>query len=197
MERDDEKARYWFRSMALAGFYEKDRINDFLLLGMFFGEPVPEMMQEEAARARDNFNGEPEVLMRVYQDLLIGNRIHPSPERAQVWLTKAASENHPRANYLIARGHLTGEGRSKDEDSYIMYLRRAARLNYPLAQKELGENYRMTREDDYGLYLALVWLLRAQKNGEDATPQIQAVESRLDRLDRKAAHKEASDFDFR
>mgnify|MGYP001993198279 CR=1 FL=1 len=197
VDRDEQKARYWFRSEALATYFNDDRFSDGMLELMSFGTSVPEMLREEVTRAHEIYNGPPEGLMAVYRDLSTGNGVYPHPKNALIWLSKAGSQAHPEALYEIARRHLTGEGYLKSDSAYVATLDRAAHLNFAKAQKELGAYYLRASEDSYGWYRALVWLLRAQKNGIDVAAQILAAEKRLSSLDIEAAHERAADFNFK
>tara|TARA_B100000965_G_scaffold266305_1_gene224977 strand:- start:965 stop:1882 length:918 start_codon:yes stop_codon:yes gene_type:complete len=194
--RDENKARYWFRSQALAAHYTKDRFMDGILELMFFGAPVPKMLREEVSRAREMYDGPPEVLMEVYRNLLNGTGVFPNRERALFWLSKAARQDHPAALYDTAQRYLTGNGYEKDETSYVVHLREAARRNHAEAQKELGEYYLRTHKEPFELHNALVWLLRAQRNGLEVSRQVLAAGQLLDDKHREWAYEDAAEFDF-
>jgi len=197
VERNAEKARYWFRSEALASFYKQDRISKFLLALIFFGDPVPEMMRQEIKRAREEANGPPEVLMRNYRDLLTGNGVFPAKENAISWLLMAVQKGHPEAYYDLAKRHFTGNGVFKSKNSYEVYLLEAAKRNHAIAQKELGVHYLRTSQVSIRKYDALVWLLRAKKNGLDVAAHVQAAEQLLSPDHRQLAHETAADFNFK
>ena len=196
VERDEEKARYWFRSQALATFHQRDPMLDALLSIAFFGGPIPEMMRREVERAREEANGPPEVTMRNYRDLLAGRGVFPARERALGWLYMAVEKDHPEAFYDLATRHLSGNGVFKSEVSYQVYLREAARRNHAGAQKELGLFYLQSNPDTVRIHDALVWLLRARRNGLDVTDHVQAAERLLSPKHRRWAQEEADDFDF-
>lgn len=153
-------------------------------------------MHQEIKRAREEANGPPEVLMRNYRDLLSGNVVHPAPDRALSWLSLAAGQGHPEALYQLARRHLTGDGVFNSGNSYEVYLLKAAEGNHAEAQRELGIHYLRSSGDTHLAYKALVWLLRARRNGLDVTEQVQAAEQSLDSTHRKWAHERADNFDF-
>jgi uncharacterized protein len=197
VERNEEKARYWFRSHALASFFQQGRISEFLLTLGFFGDPIPEMMHQEIKRAREEANGPPEVLMRNYRDLLTGNGVFPAKERAISWLYMAVKIGHPEAYYDLAKRHLSGNGVFKSENSYAIYLKGAAERNHAIAQKELGVHYLQSSRETVRIYDALVWLLRARKNGLGVAAEVQAAEQLLDRKHRRWAHEKAADFNFK
>lgn len=195
-ERNDEKARYWFRSRALAHYYQQDEVLELLMALEFFGDPIPEMMRQEIRRARQESKGSPEVLMRNYRDLLTGNGVFPSTAGAILWLFMASKRGHPEADYDLAKRYLSGDGVSKSEMSYEIHLREAARGNHAAAQKELGSYLLRSGRETFRIFDALVWLLRAQRNGEDVEEQVQAVEQLLDRKHRRWAREKANDFNF-
>ncbi|CCQ74442.1 tetratricopeptide repeat protein [Magnetospira sp. QH-2] len=130
------------------------------------------------------------------RDLQTGNGVYPAPDRAVSWLRLAARKGHPEALYNLAKRYLTGDGLSKNENSHGVYLLMAAERNHANAQRELGILYLQSSEDTILVYKALVWLLRARKNGLDVTNEIQAAEQLLDSRRRQWAYEEAFDFEF-
>ncbi|WP_148560808.1 tetratricopeptide repeat protein [Magnetospira sp. QH-2] len=101
------------------------------------------------------------------RDLHTGNGVYPAPDRAVSWLRLAARKGHPEALYNLEKRYLTGDGLSKNENSHGVYLLMAAERNHANAQRELGILYLQSSEDTIQVYKALVWLLRARKNGLD------------------------------
>ncbi len=162
----------------------------------FFDEGLPDLFLEEIQSSIAAFNGAPEGIIRNYHDLLSGNNVHRNPTSAIYWLRSTVSKEHPEALYDIAHRHRTGDGVFQSEASYFTHLMLAARGNYPPAQKGLGEYYLSKGVEIYEKHEALVWLIRAQKNGLDVTQQIHDAEKQLDIQHRTWAREKAANFDL-
>jgi len=186
------RARYWFRSGAIAYFYRQDEISKFLLAVAFLGEPIPEIMREEIDRAAIESKGTPEVMMQNYRALLSGDGIHPVPERALAWLRLAMEKDHPGALYEFALQHRDEKGEDDNAPTYVLFLKRAAEYGHPLAQLELGKLYLAGKGVTLWPHKALVWFLRAKAEGIAATTEIQEAEKLLDPLGIELARKEAA-----
>lgn len=111
---------------------------------LFFGEALSELFHDEDARVVAEMNGPPEVVMRNYRDLMSGNAVRVDVRAAIHWLRRAVRQEYPQAQYEIAKLYRTGDGVIQSDASYFVYLTMAARGNYSLAQKELGEYYLTT-----------------------------------------------------
>ncbi len=203
VERNEEKARYWFRSEALADIYESDHLMKLLEGDMFFGEPTPEMVRQEVRRAVDDASGPPEIMMHHYRNFLTGNGVHPSLKKAISWLRMAADKGHPEALYDLANRYKSGDGVRKNEDTYISRLRIAAHENSPEAQRDVGLLYLHGKgEKIHGKalenwpYFALVWFFRAQENGLKVDEYVHEAEQLLDPALVKRARKKAMDTAF-
>ncbi len=191
-EKNIEKARYWFRSYALAYPYENAENWKSFVETFFYGEPLPELFLEEMTKSAREYKGGPEILMRNYRHLSSGNGARANPKRAEIWLFQAVEFNDPLAHYEYAQI----QREKQNPSGYFIHLKFAAELNYPTAQKELGEHYLANGTEMFEKHFALVWLLRAQRNGLDVTQQIKAAEQQLDNDQVYLARKAAVNFDF-
>lgn len=83
-------------------------------------------------------------------------------EDAQIWLKRAALQNHPEAQYLMAI-----QFRFNDEEAYETWLEKSVAQNYAPAQVEMAEHYFDQRtEDDDKRGLAILEAAVAQKEGK-------------------------------
>ena len=196
VEPNEEKARYWFRSKALAGFYSDDRYTPFMLGLLLLGDPPPLMLKEEIERAKAEASGPPEAMMKNYRDLLVGNGVNKAPKSAISWLIMASTAMHPEALYELAYRSKYGDGVEKNEWRYTFKLRMAANKNHALAQRDLGIAYMHGFGVDKFPHMGMVWLIRARKNGLDVEKHIQDAEPLFDGVGRKSASEAALDFDF-
>lgn len=193
VERDLNKARYWFRSYALATFSAQDNLMVALLRASLFEAGLPDMLQQEIDRAIEDGKGPVDVWMRNYHDLYSGNGLYPDRSGAMHWLHLAVMSRYPAAYYEKAHRALEDED---DFDVYKINLALAAEANYPQAQVEYGKLYLTGEGVRRWPYMAMVWFPRAQKNGLNVDELIQEAERQLDPLDRELAVKRAAEFDF-
>ncbi len=190
VEQGLEKARYWFRSYALAypdSFFDSW---DGIVESLFYNEPLPDLFLAEVKASAAMYDGAPEVLMENFHALSTGNGVREDPERADIWLLKAESLGHPEAHYqraLIA-------AKNQDDDRSLFHLRIAAERNHPKAQLELGKRHLTGDGVILWPYKALVWFYIAQAGGLDVAQLIEETESNLDPLNIAQAKEAAAEF---
>lgn len=193
VQADQTEAQYWFRSYAKAHPTDtRDYWKESWEI-LFPGEAPPTLFLNELDKSNSELNAPPEIMMRNFFDLKSGNGIHPSAKDAEPWLTRALALNYPPAHYERARLALNDE---QNLGLYVSHLSIAAELNDPTAQAEYGQLFLTGKGVKKWPYSAFVWLLRAQKNGQDVNALIHEAEKLLDPVNRKLAIEKAEDFDF-
>ena len=190
VERNAEKAKYWFRSYALA--HPDENVSEWtgMVDTFFYGEPLPDLFLEVMKQATQDYNSEADVLLRNYHDLSAGNGVKADPSRARTWLLQAVELNDPRSHFEYAelqrdRGNLSG---------YVVHIRIAAEFNSSKAQAEIGKLYLTGNGVMHWPYKALVWFLCAKAGGQDVDALIAKAEAQLDALNIKLAQEEATKF---
>ena len=66
---------------------------------------------------------------------------HDKPKSALYWLEAAAKQNHADAIHLLGSCYLQGKGVSRDNNSAIMWIAKAASYGHQLAQAQIQSIY--------------------------------------------------------
>lgn len=75
------------------------------------------------------------------------------------WLLRAANQNHPQAQYLVAKAYQAGEGLPQDDSQALFWLIKSSEANYAKAQIQLGLCYLIGRGITRNAEQAEKWLL--------------------------------------
>lgn len=89
------------------------------------------------------------------------------PEKAYLWYSKAAEQNHVEAQYELAMLYNpeTGFKRYADKAKYLQWMQKAADLGYAQAQYTLGHMYEQGNAVQRNLEQAMQWYEKAALQG--------------------------------
>lgn len=114
--------------------YKKIMISIVCALSITMAQDISEELYEKG------MNGDLDAMVaigKIYAD-------EREKEDAKIWLRRAALQNHPEAQYLMAI-----QLRFDDEEAYEEWLQRSVAQNYAPAQVEMAEHYFDQRTEEY------------------------------------------------
>jgi TPR repeat protein len=100
-------------------------------------------------------------------------------EEARRWLTPAANQGHPYAQFLLAKMLEAGEGGAVDVASAAKYYELAANYGLADAQYHLGLLLASDRNDGINLVSAYEWLVLAQETMKESATAAQELKKLL------------------
>jgi len=94
-----------------------------------------------------------------------GTGVPADAAKARTWLTKAANQGVPRAQYMLAMMCLQGAGGSPNPTLALDLLHKAAEKRYVPAYAMLGQMYKLGRGTAKDPFLAYFWIDVATRSG--------------------------------
>ena len=85
--------------------------------------------------------GNPRAQTELAMEYILGNELPEEPEKAVVWLLKAAKQDYADAQYLLGNCYKEGEGIKQNFEEALKWYREGASQNHREAQWELGLHY--------------------------------------------------------
>ena len=85
--------------------------------------------------------GNPRAQTELAMEYILGNELPEEPEKAFMWLLKAAKQDYADAQYLLGNCYKEGDGTKQDFEEALRWYREGASQNHREAQWELGLHY--------------------------------------------------------
>jgi TPR repeat protein len=110
---------------------------------------------------------------------LFGQGVAQDLEEARRWLTPAANQGHPYAQFLLAKMFESGQGGPVDTVAATKYYEPAANYGIPGAQYRLGLLLVSDRSNGMDLVSAYKWLVLAQDTVKESAASAQELHKLL------------------
>lgn len=85
--------------------------------------------------------GNPRAQTELAMEYILGNELPEEPEKAFMWLLKAAKQDYADAQYLLGNCYKEGDGTKQDFEEALRWYREGASQNHRESQWELGVLY--------------------------------------------------------
>jgi TPR repeat protein len=174
VQRDPERARYWFKGAVLDGAFPIDGDEGWRIERLeraLRGRPMPDALLEEVEWVRQLETSSDQVKFEIAIRVRDGNELPANNDVAHSWLIRS---DFPEAKLERAVGTLAGRYgttgslaaySSENKKAALRSLRFLTEDEYAPAQRELGLHFAAANN----FYAACVWLLRAGANGADVS----------------------------
>jgi TPR repeat protein len=145
------------------------------------GTGVPQSLEKAAECFRLSANkGNDRACGNFAMMCINGEGIRKDYVLAAQYFLMGAEQGNPDCQYHLSKLLERGEGIRRNDRASVRWLRAAALQSHTDAERELGERYAKGRGVVLDLVVAYVWLIRAERDGDQSTRQtINAIERQM------------------